>query len=150
MRREVQMTKVMFLCTGNTCRSQMAEGFARRLGKDLIEAYSAGLMPAGIVHPRAIAVMKEAEVDISTQTSKAIDTDLLTKMDIIVTLCGNAEVSCPMTPPSIKRLHWPIDDPVSVTGTEEEIRREFRRARDEIKARISELVHSLKQGGTDD
>ncbi len=142
------MTKMMFLCTGNTCRSQMAEGFAKTLGKDLIEAYSAGLMPAGVVHPRAITVMKEAGIDISRQTSKAIDTELLTKMDIIITLCGNAEASCPMTPPSIKRMHWPIDDPVSAKGTEDEIMNQFRKARNEIKARISELINSLRQGGT--
>lgn len=144
------MTKVMFLCTGNTCRSQIAEGFAKTLGKGLIDPYSAGLMPAGVVHPRAIAVMKEARIDISSQTSKAINADLLAEMDIIVTLCGNAEASCPMTPPSIRRMHWPIDDPVFAIGTEENIMREFRRARDEIKARISDLINSLKQGGADD
>ncbi len=79
------MTKMMFLCTGNTCRSQMAEGFARVLGKETIEAYSAGLMPVGIIHPRAIAVMKETGIDITHQKSKEIDPDLLGKMDIIVT-----------------------------------------------------------------
>ena len=141
------MTKIMFLCTGNTCRSQMAEGFARELGKGLIEPYSAGLMPAGVVHPGAIAVMKEAEIDISGQKSKAIDPDLLGKMDIIVTLCGNAEASCPMTPPEIRRMHWPIDDPVGAVGTEEEIAHEFRRARDEIKTKIVELITSLDSGG---
>ncbi len=146
----MQMTRVMFLCTGNTCRSQMAEGFAKALGKGTIEAYSAGLMPAGVVHPRAIEVMKEAGIEVSSQTSKAIDTALLEKMDIIVTLCGNAEASCPMTPPFIKRLHWPIEDPVAAKGTEEEIMREFRKTRDEIKERIGELINSLKHGGADD
>ena len=141
------MTKIMFLCTGNTCRSQMAEGFARELGKGLIEPYSAGLMPAGVVHPGAIAVMKEAGIDISSQKSKAIDPELLGKMDIIVTLCGNAEASCPMTPPEIRRMHWPIDDPVGAVGTEEEIVHEFRRARDEIKMKIVELITSLDSGG---
>lgn len=140
------MKKVMFLCTGNTCRSQMAEGFAKQLGKGLIEAYSAGLMPAGVVHPRAIAVMTEAGVDISGQGSKGIDPDLLRKMDIIVTLCGNAEASCPMTPPEIRRMHWPIDDPVGAAGTEEEIMNAFRKARDEIKGKIAELMHSLGRG----
>lgn len=143
------MTKVMFLCTGNTCRSQMAEGFAKTFG-ELIDAYSAGLMPVGVVNPRAIMVMKEVGIDISSQKSKAIDTDLLTKMDIIVTLCGNAEASCPITPASIKRMHWPIDDPVSAVGTEDEIMMEFRKARDEIKSRIMELINSLKQEGTDE
>jgi arsenate reductase len=141
------MTRVMFLCTGNTCRSQMAEGFARELGKDLIEAYSAGLMPAGVVHPRAVTVMTEAGIDISSQKSKAIDTGLLEKMDIVVTLCGNAEASCPMTPPAIKRMHWPIDDPVAAVGTEEEVMKEFRKARDEIKGKMRELIYSVKTSG---
>jgi arsenate reductase len=141
------MTKAMFLCTGNTCRSQMAEGFARELGKGSIAAYSAGLMPAGVVHPRAIAVMKEAEIDISGQKSKAIDSELLGKMDIIVTLCGNAEASCPMTPPAIKRMHWLIDDPVGAIGTEEEIMKEFRKTRDEIKGKIVDLIKSLDVRG---
>ena len=139
------MTRVMFLCTGNTCRSQMAEGFAKAFGKGLIEAHSAGLMPAGVVNPKAIAVMREVGIDISGQQSKGIVPELLGKMDIIVTLCGNAESSCPMTPPNITRLHWPIDDPISAVGTEEEVMNEFRKARDEIRAGISGLIESLKQ-----
>ena len=140
------MTRVMFLCTGNTCRSQMAEGFAKAFGKGLIEAHSAGLMPAGVVNPKAIAVMREAGIDISGQQSKGIVPELLGKMDIIVTLCVNAESSCPMTPPNITRLHWPIDDPISAVGTEEEVMNEFRKARDEIRAEISGLIDLLKQG----
>lgn len=140
------MRRVMFLCTGNTCRSQMAEGFAKAFGKGLIEAHSAGLMPAGVVNPKAIAVMREAGIDISGQQSKGIVPELLGKMDIIVTLCGNAESSCPMTPPNITRLHWPIDDPISAVGTEEEVMNEFRKARDEIRAEISGLIDLLKQG----
>ncbi len=139
------MKKVMFLCTGNSCRSQMAEGFARELGKGLFEAHSAGLMAAG-VHPRAIRVMREVGIDIAGQTSKEVDMDLLGKMDMIVTLCGNAEESCPWTPPSIERLHWPIKDPVGAIGTDEEILNEFRRARDEIKGKIIRLINSLKEG----
>lgn len=140
------MKKVMFLCTGNTCRSQMAEGCARVFGNSLIDAYSAGLMPTGTVHPWAVAVMSEAGIDISSQTSKAIDPDLLQKMDIIVTLCGNAEASCPMTPPGIQRMHWPVDDPVGAAGSEEEIMSAFRKARDEIKGKMAELIHTLERG----
>jgi arsenate reductase len=136
------MKKVMFLCTGNSCRSQMAEGFAKEYGKGIIEAYSAGLTPAG-VNPRAIAVMKEIGIDISTQTSKAIDEKLLKQMDVIVTLCGHAEAMCPMTPPEIKKIHWPINDPVGATGTEEEIMNAFRKARDEIKGNIGRLINKL-------
>ncbi len=141
------MLKVMFLCTGNSCRSQMAEGFAREFGKGLIEPYSAGLMAAG-VNPRAVEVMKEKGIDMSGQLSKEIDEKLLGEMDVIVTLCGNAEESCPVTPPSIRRIHWPIKDPVGTIGTEEEILKEFRRARDEIEERIHALIEDLGAGGT--
>jgi arsenate reductase len=140
------MFKVMFLCTANSCRSQMAEGFARELGKGLIEAYSAGLMHAG-VQPRAIAVMKEVGIDISKQESKEIDEDLLRKMDVVITLCDNAAEACPWTPPAIRRLHWPIQDPVGTVGTEEKIMKEFRRARDEIKEKVRDFIAPLKEKG---
>jgi len=136
------MKKVMFLCTANSCRSQMAEGFAREYGKGLIEVYSAGLMPAG-VHRRAIEVMKEVGIDISKQKSKTIDVNLLKQMDIIVTLCEIAERMCPQTPPNIKRIHWPINDPVGTIGREEEIMKEFRHARDEIKERVLTLLKEI-------
>jgi arsenate reductase len=122
----------------------MAEGLARELGKGLVEPYSAGLIAAG-VHPRAIAVMKEIGIDISRQRSREIDEDLLREMDIVITLCTNAEDSCPWTPPEIRRLHWPINDPVGATGTESEIMAEFRRARDEIKARIVKFIEEVKE-----
>jgi arsenate reductase len=136
------MKKVMFLCTANSCRSQMAEGLARESGKGLLEVHSAGLFAAG-VHKRAIAVMKEIGIDISKQKSKEINKDLLKQMDIVITLCGNAEDSCPWTPPYIKRIHWPIKDPVGTAGTEEEIMNEFRRARNEIKDKVQELVKEI-------
>jgi arsenate reductase (thioredoxin) len=136
------MKKVIFLCTANSCRSQMAEGFAKEFGKGLIEVYSAGLMAVG-VHRRAIAVMQEIGIDISRQKSKEIDEDLLRKMDIVVTLCGNAEETCPWTPPQIQRIHWPIKDPVGTVGTEVEVMKEFRRARDEIKERVQKLVEEI-------
>lgn len=138
------MLKIMFLCTANSCRSQMAEGLARELGKDLLEPYSAGLTAAGI-QPKAIAVMREIGIDISHQKSKEIDEGLLNQMDIVVTVCGNAEESCPVTPPQIKRLHWPVDDPVRAIGAEEEIMREFRRARDELRGKIGRLIRDIKQ-----
>lgn len=137
------MLKVMFLCTGNSCRSQMAEGFARALGEGLIEAHSAGLMAAG-VHPRAIAVMREAGIDISRQRSREIDPSLLGTMDLVITLCDNAAEACPRTPPTVRRLHWPIKDPVGTVGTEETVMREFRRVRDEIREKIEGLVREQK------
>ena len=137
------MKKVMFLCTGNSCRSQMAEGFARGLGEGIIEPYSAGVIAAG-VHPRAIAVMKELGIDISKQISEEMDMDRLKTMDVVITLCGHAEESCPATPTHIKRLHWPVEDPVGTIGTEEEIMKEFRRARDEIRAKIVNFIAACK------
>ena len=135
--------KVMFLCTGNSCRSQMAEGFGHALGREIIEAHSAGLMPAG-VNPYAVRVMQEIGIDISGQESKGIDEHLLRQMDTIITLCGHAEQMCPMTPPGLERLHWPIDDPVGATGTEEQILTEFRRAREEIKEKVQEFLSHLE------
>jgi len=136
------MLKVMFLCTGNSCRSQMAEGFARTLGSGRIEAHSAGQMAAG-VNPLAIAVMREADIDISLQWSKEIEPGLLGTMDLIITLCDNAAEACPVTPPSIRRIHWPVKDPVGAIGTSEEIMKEFRRARDEIRGKVEGLVRNL-------
>jgi arsenate reductase len=135
--------KVMFLCTGNACRSQMAEGFARAAGKGLLEPYSAGLMAAG-VHPRTIAVMKEIGIDITAQRSKEIDEKQLRSMDMVITLCVNAEEACPWTPPDIERLHWPINDPVGTRGWGRTIMKEFRRTRDEIGKKVEEFVKGLK------
>ncbi len=121
----------------------MAEGFARELGKGLLEAHSAGLLAAG-VHPRAIAVMREAGIDISGQRSREIDEELLRSMDIVVTLCDNAAEACPWTPPTVKLLHWPIKDPVGTRGSEETIMREFRRARDQIREKIALFLKELQ------
>jgi arsenate reductase len=135
--------KVMFLCTGNSCRSQMAEGLARETGKGIFDPYSAGLMAAG-VHPRAVEVMRELGIDISKQKSKEIDQDLVRKMDVVVTLCAGAEEACPQTPAEVQRLHWPVKDPVGARGSREDILREFRRARDEIKGKIDELAEAIR------
>jgi arsenate reductase len=139
------MKKIMFLCTGNSCRSQMAEGFAREFGKDIIEPHSAGLSPAGL-NALAVRVMREIDIDISQQKSKPIDEDLLKTMDIVITLCDNAAESCPCTPPEIKRLHWSIKDPAKAQGTEEEVLDEFRKARDEIEQRVKNLVMEVRNG----
>ncbi len=138
-RENDRMKKVMFLCTANSCRSQMAEGLMRNLGRGRVEVHSAGLFAAG-VHPRAVAVMKEIGLDISAQRSKDIDPGLLNEMDYAITLCGHAESSCPATPPGVTRLHWPIEDPVRAVGTEEEIMEDFRRARDEIRRRVEKFL----------
>ena len=142
--QEFSLKRVMFLCTGNSCRSQMAEGLARELGKSVLEPFSAGLLAAG-VHPRAMAVMKEIGIDISKQKSKEIDEALLMTMDLVVTLCSSAEEACPVTPAGIQRFHWPIKDPVATIGSGEEVMKDFRRARDEIRGRIEELIKKVKQ-----
>jgi len=136
--------KIMFLCTGNSCRSQMAEGFARHYGKGLIEAYSAGTKPS-FVNPRAIAVMAEVGIDISSQHSKGIDIALLNQMDVVITLCGDAKETCPMTPPHVNRMHWPVFDPAKLEGSEEEILAGFRMARDIIKELVLRFIEETRQ-----
>lgn len=118
----------------------MAEGLANTLCKGKVQAYSAGLNPAGFVHPKAIEVMKEIGIDISNYESKPINTELLNQMDYVITLCGDAEETCPLTPPHIKRLHWGLPDPAKAVGTEEEILNVFRKVRDEIKEKIVKII----------
>ncbi len=134
--------KLMFLCTGNSCRSQMAEGFARHLGGPHLEVFSAGLEPAGL-NPRAVLAMAEAGVDISRQTSDAIDPGLLCQMDLIVTLCGDAQDRCPVTPNGVRRLHWPLPDPAKAAGTDEEIMQKFRLVREAIREKVVDLIKGV-------
>ncbi|MGB9867814.1 MAG: arsenate reductase (thioredoxin) [Bacillota bacterium] len=131
----------MFLCTGNSCRSQMAEGFARHLLSGC-EVYSAGLEPKG-VHPLAIKVMAEAGIDISKQQSKPLDPELLNSMDVVVTLCGDAEERCVAVPGTVKKFHWPLPDPARAVGTEEQVMEVFRSVRDQIRERTLELGQTL-------
>lgn len=122
----------------------MAEGWARHLGGDRIEAHSAGVEAYGL-NPRAVSVMTEAGVDISYHTSKLIDPELLERADYVITLCGDANDRCPMTPPHVKRLHWGFEDPAKATGTEEEIRAKFREVRDAIRDRIQAFLDKLPE-----
>jgi len=131
--------KVLFLCTGNSCRSQMAEGWLRHLCGDRFAAYSAGIEAHG-KNPRAIAVMREAGVDILDQESEILDPKLLDSLDFLVTVCGHADEHCPVVPVSCAKVHWPFDDPARATGTEEEIMAEFRRVRDQIKAKVRAYI----------
>jgi len=131
---------VYFLCTANSCRSQMAEGWARHLAGGALEVYSAGTRPSR-VHPLAVRVMAEEGVDISSQTSDAIDPDILARADIVVTLCGDARDSCPAVPG--ERRHWPLRDPAAAKGDEEQVLSVFREVRDEIRARVKELLREL-------
>jgi arsenate reductase len=123
---------VLILCTGNSCRSHLAEGILRRAAGDLVDVHSAGSNPAGYVHPKAIQIMKEIGVDISGHTSKHMNEFLNRKVDTVITVCGNADQACPMFPGQVNRYHWGFDDPAHATGTEEEKLAVFRRVRDEM------------------
>lgn len=132
---------IYFLCTGNSCRSQMADGFLNALGGDKYEVKSAGLEAHGL-NPRAVQVMKEAGVDISNHTSDVIDPETLNRATIVITLCGHADEHCPViSNKAVIKWHWGFDDPAKATGTEEQIIIQFRNVRDEIKARIEKFVH---------
>lgn len=136
-----------FLCTGNSCRSQMAEGFAKKYLGDRFAVYSAGIEAHGL-NPMAVKVMAEKGIDISGQTSDVIDPELLAKADYVIMLCGDANDRCPATPPHVKREHWGFDDPAKATGTEEERLAVFRRVRDEIEARIKRFAEELEEKGS--
>ncbi|PCI42847.1 MAG: arsenate reductase (thioredoxin) [Proteobacteria bacterium] len=127
--------RVLFLCTGNSCRSQMAEGWLKHLGGDAYDVFSAGIEAHG-KNPRAITVMKDAGVDISTQASEIVDTAILETLDLLVTVCTHADAHCPVFSIKGKREHWPFDDPAKASGTEEEVMRAFARVRDQIRCRI--------------
>ncbi|MBI1314418.1 arsenate reductase ArsC [bacterium] len=140
------MKRVLILCTGNSCRSQMAEALWESLGKGEWEAESAGSKPSGYVHPLAIRAMQELDIDISTNTSKSLDQFRNEPFDLVVTVCDNAQESCPVFPGAKQTLHWPFDDPADATGTEDEQMAFFRRVRDEIRHRIERYLQDLKSG----
>ena len=131
--------RILFLCTGHSCRSQMAEGFLRHLYGDRFESLSAGAKPAGYVHPRAVTVMAECGIDISSHVSKSIR-DFLppqgTPPDVVIGVCSTADENCPVFPANVERWQWPFDDPYLAPGSDVEQMAEFRRVRDEIRARI--------------
>jgi arsenate reductase len=136
-----RIKKVLFICTGNSIRSQMAEGLLRALGNDRWDAASAGVLPS-YVHPLAVRVMSELGIDISHQTSKSVERFLGQTFHHIITLCDYAAVSCPAIPGQGRRSHWPIDDPISAEGTVEERLVAFRKARDEIRKKIMDFVQA--------
>lgn len=123
---------VLILCTGNSCRSHMAEGILRAVAGDLIEVHSAGSKPAGYVHPKAIQVLKEIGIDISAHTSKHMNEFLNRSITTVITVCGNADQACPIYPGQVNRYHWGFEDPAHARGTDDEILAEFRRVRDQI------------------
>jgi len=143
----MQKMKILFLCTGNSCRSQMAEGWARALKDDVIEAYSAGIETHGL-NPHAVKVMAEAGVDISGHTSKNVSTLLGVPFDYVVTVCGHANENCPFFPGAAKVVHVGFDDPPALArqcDREEEKVNCYRRVRDEIRAFVNTLPGSLEK-----
>jgi arsenate reductase len=131
---------VLILCTGNSCRSHLAEGLLRSLAGDLFEVHSAGSKPAGYVHPLAIKAMAEIGIDLSSHHSKHMNEFLGTPIETVITVCGNADQACPVYPGQVNRHHWPFDDPAHAQGTEEEQMAVFRRVRDEIRGRFESYV----------
>ena len=138
--------RVLFVCIENACRSQMAEGFARHLHGDLIEAYSAGSRPTS-VNPRGVKVMDEIGIDISGHKSKSLAEFVEESFDYVITLCGSpADGTCPVFPGETKEhLHWGLPDPAQAPGSDEEVLPVFRQVRDEIGARLDEFVTGLRR-----
>jgi arsenate reductase len=131
--------RVLFLCTGNSCRSQMAEGWLRALGGDRYDAFSAGTHPVGL-NPGAVDVMREAGIDISSQQSTHLSIYIAQSFDAVITVCDRAKESCPRFPGGSTMLHWSFDDPAQAMGPPESRRQVFQRVRDEIRAKIEEFM----------
>lgn len=132
---------IYFLCTGNSCRSQMAEGWAKQILGSEWQVRSAGIEAHGL-NPKAVKAMQEIGIDISGQTSDIIDREVLNNAYFVVTLCGDAADKCPTTPPHVKRDHWGFDDPAKATGSEEEKWSVFQRVRNEIGDRIKHFAET--------
>jgi arsenate reductase len=133
---------ILFLCTGNSCRSQIAEGWTRELAGSDITVQSTGIEAHG-KNPRAIAVMQEVGVDISQQESTRLTDDMLAAADVLVTVCGHADEHCPALPAGINKIHWPLEDPARATGSDELVMQVFRASRDDIRRRVQELLDTL-------
>lgn len=133
MKSPAENPTVLILCTGNSCRSHLAEGILRAAAGDFLNVVSAGSKPAGYVHPLAIQVMREIGIDLSAHRSKHLNEFLPSDVETVITVCGNADQACPMFPGQVNRHHWPFDDPAHATGTDDEKLAVFRRVRDEIR-----------------
>lgn len=142
------MTKpaILILCTGNSCRSHMAEGILRHAAGELLDVHSAGSNPTGYVHPKAIAALAEIGIDISGHRSKHMNNFLDQHIHTVITVCGNADQACPMFPGQMNRYHWGFNDPAHATGTEEEMMTEFRRVRDQIKLVFEAYAAGYREG----
>ena len=141
-----QRMNILFLCTGNACRSQMAEGWTRQLAGNNVTVQSAGIEAHG-KNPRAIKVMQEAGIDISQQQSTRVTDEMLAAADLLVTVCGHADEHCPVLPPGIRKIHWPLEDPARASGSEAAIMQVFRASRDAIRQRVQVLLDEAHASG---
>lgn len=139
---------VLILCTGNSCRSHLAEGILRKAAGDLINVASAGSKPAGYVHPLAIKALAEIGIDISTHRSKHLEEFLTQPIHTVITVCGKADQVCPLFPGQVHRHHWGFDDPAHAPGTEVEQMEVFRRVREEIRGVFEAYGAGLREGRT--
>ena len=137
---------ILILCTGNSCRSHLAEGILQKALGGGFRVESAGSKPAGYVHPLGITAMAEIGIDISDHRSKHLDEFLHDQVETVITVCGNADQACPVFPGQLNRHHWGFDDPAHATGSEEEIMEEFRRVRDEIATRFRAYAAERRSG----
>jgi arsenate reductase len=137
---------VLILCTGNSCRSHLAEGILRAAAGDILTVASAGSKPAGYVHPLAIRVMAEIGIDVAAHRSKHMNDFLGQNVETVITVCGNADQACPIFPGQVNRHHWPFDDPAHAAGTDDEKLAVFRRVRDEIRAVLTAYADGRRDG----
>ena len=144
----MQKSKVLILCTGNSCRSHIAEGILRNAASDLIEVASAGSDPSGYVHPKAITALEEIGIDISAHTSKHMNDFLEQEIHTVITVCGNADQVCPTYPGQAQRHHWGFEDPAHAEGSEDEIMEIFRKVRDEIKLVFEAYAAGIRSAHT--
>jgi len=138
---------LLILCTGNSCRSHLAEGILRSVAGDLFEVHSAGSKPTGYVHPLAIRAMQEIGIDISGHRSKSMTEFMKTPIETVITVCGVADQACPIFPGQVNRHHWPFDDPAHATGTDEEKLVMFRRVRNEIRRTFTAYADGRRDVG---
>ncbi len=134
--------KVLFVCTGNSCRSQMAEGMLKHYGNGEFEVYSAGLRPSH-VHPLAIKAMAELDIDITNQYSKTVNEFIGQEFSYVITVCDSAKELCPVFPGKYMALHWRIKDPASISGTEEEMMKVFRKVRQNILKKVKHFITTI-------
>ena len=139
---------VLILCTGNSCRSHLAEGILREAAGSTLNVQSAGSKPAGFVHPLAIQVMQEIGIDISAHRSKSMEEFLRQSVETVITVCGNADQACPIFPGQVNRHHWPFEDPAKATGTTEHQLKIFRQVRDEIRRVFNGYAAGRADGST--